>query len=309
MPAVLQLSQMPELLGQLGRAAIWGSANRVRFLNTVFDSIPVASLEDIGDQFEVLVVVGGGTRIDTAKQWRAEQRPGMKLIAIPSLWGSGAEASCIVALNSAGKKQILIGPQFLPDYRCTVGKFAESVSDRQAQAACGDAWSHALEGFLSPLADEPLREELAHLMREMVGLPLGRHSDWFELSARACSAQARSSVGLVHGIAHTLEGPLLVSQPDLGWGHARLCSLYLYPVARFNQHTSARFDTLFGRHRLDPEKLLGIFSKLYSDSDYETAWPVFQKHWKDVLRDPNTRTNSALVRKQHLDYFKEKSFQ
>ena len=38
------------------------------------------------------------------------------------------------------------------------------------------------------------------------------------------------------------------------------------------------------------------------------ALPVLEEHWRSVLRDPCSRTNSALVRPQHLSFFLEQRF-
>lgn len=236
-----------------------------------------------------LVVVGGGTLIDEAKRFVQEEAPHLRLIAIPSIWGSGAEASPVVVLNGAGGKRILMGEQYLPHARAVWPELAASLPEDRARDACGDAWAHAAEGYLSPLASEELRAEIAGLMQEMIEVGVGKDARWFELSARAAAAQARSSVGLVHGIAHTLE-PLLP-----GWGHARLCATYLAPVLRFDARSQ---KTL-------PRGVEEEAGKLFDRSKYEQTLPVLQDAWRDVLRDRNTRTNATLVRAADLQFFLE----
>lgn len=300
----------PEQLAgaSVGKALLWGSAERVRAVAKWLDVPVLDSLADVPAHLDTLVVVGGGTRIDEAKIWRHEQRPGVRLVAVPSLWGSGAEASPVAVLSRDGEKDILMGDEFLPDVRCVVPELADTVPADTARHACGDAWSHAIEGFLSPLASDALRRELASLMQEMLELPLGRHAGWFEASARACEGQARSSVGLVHGIAHSLEGPLRQDQSHAEWGHARLCALYLFPVMCFNRQASDKFDVLTGAHGLDADALLRSIRRLFDEDDYSNALPMLQQHWKRVLRDQCSRTNSALVRPQSLSFFTERSF-
>jgi alcohol dehydrogenase class IV len=292
----------------LGRAVLLGSPARAIAVSRRLDIPLVESLAALPDDLETLVVVGGGTRIDEAKAWRCERRPGVRLVAVPSLWGSGAEGSPVAVLNRDGGKLILVGEQYLPDARCVFPELADSVPEQIARYACGDAWSHALEGFLSPLADEALRVELASLMREMLDLPLGRHPGWFEASTRACQGQARSSVGLVHGIAHTLEGPLRKERPDEGWGHARLCSLFLYPVMRFNRQASDKLDRLTADRGLDADALLQKAWDLFSENDFAIALAQLQTHWRGVLRDQCSRTNSTLVRPQSLSFFTARDF-
>ncbi|MDT8322280.1 MAG: iron-containing alcohol dehydrogenase, partial [Xanthomonadales bacterium] len=180
----------------------------------------VADVSSLNAGLDTLIAVGGGSLIDRAKAWRVFESPRTRLIAIPSLWGSGAEVSPVVVLDREGEKDIHIGQEFVPDARCLWPELADSLPESLARHGCGDVWAHALEGFLSPLANDGLREALAALIREMQTLPVANDPRWFEAGARACAGQARSSVGLVHGIAHTLEAPLRRDFPDAGWGHA-----------------------------------------------------------------------------------------
>lgn len=234
-----------------------------------------------------LVVVGGGALIDEAKRFVHDEAPHLRLIAIPSIWGSGAEASPVVVLNREGKKEIRMGEEYLPYARAVWPELAATLPEERAREACGDAWAHAAEGFLSPLASEELRGEINSLMEEMVAVGVGNDARWFELSARAAAAQARSSVGLVHGIAHTLE-PLMP-----GWGHARLCSTYLAPVLRFDQRSG----------KVLPEGVEQEAAKLFDSTRYKDTLPTLESAWRDVLRDRNTRTNATLVRPADLQFF------
>lgn len=292
----------------LGPTAVWGHPQRTAALVSQLGATLVDALNDLPAGTETLVVVGGGTRIDQAKVWRVQKCPRLRLVAIPSLWGSGAEASPVAVLDRDGHKEVLLGEQYLPDIRCIVPELLDTVPASQARDACGDAWSHALEGFLSPLADDALRAELAQLIRSMLALPLARHPDWLEASARACAGQARSGVGLVHGIAHTLEAPLRAEQPAAGWGHARLCARFLYPVMCFDRQASDKLDHLMAAHGLDADAVLARVRPLYDDADYRAALPALERLWRQVLRDPCTRTNSTLVRPQSLAYFSERAF-
>ena len=41
---------------------------------------------------------------------------------------------------------------------------------------------------------------------------------------------------------------------------------------------------------------------------FSRALPTLIERWKQVLREPLSRTNSALVRRSHLDHFTERRF-
>lgn len=248
-----------------------------------------------------LVAVGGGTLLDEAKRFVHDEAPDVALVAIPSVWGSGAEASPVVVLNRDGK-QIRTGDEYLPAARAVWPELAESLSERRAIDACGDAWAHAMEGFLSPLATNELRRELAEVIRTMIDLPLTNDPRWFEPSARAAALQARSSVGLVHGIAHTIELPLARALGD-DWGHARLCALYLAPVLRLDRAVGTKLHALFLEFDLDESKIKSAALRLFDDRLYQATLPVLEAEWRNVLRDRCTRTNSVLVRADHLAHF------
>jgi alcohol dehydrogenase class IV len=249
---------------------------------------------------EWLVVVGGGTLIDEAKALR-ENRPGLKLVAIPSIWGSGAEASPVIVLTRAGRKEIRINPSARPDAVVYWPELSKSVPAERQRAACGDCWTHALEGFLSPLASPDLRDALTQVIRRLVMLPLSFDPQWFELSALACAGQSRSGVGLVHGIAHTLEGPLRAQPPERDWHHARLCSTFLEPVMRLNQTSSNKWNQLLTEHQLPENEIWKTLRALFEPDSFRAALPVLRQQWREVLRNPCSRTNSVLVRADWLE--------
>lgn len=258
---------------------------------------------ETGEDTKCLVAIGGGTLLDAAKAWRADHSPSTRLIAIPSIWGSGAEVSPIVVANEQGQKAIRMDERFLPDEVGYWPELAESIPEELARMACGDCWSHALEGFLSPLADERLRLEIVELMNRMLDTPLGNSPVWFRLGAEACRAQARSSVGLVHGIAHTLEGPLRAAFPEQGWGHAMLCSRFLAPVMAFNGQSDGKSSRLLEDHGVDEQGISSVARELHDGDAYRTALPFLVDNWRTILRDQCTRTNVRLVRPSDLEFF------
>lgn len=255
-----------------------------------------------------LLVVGGGTLIDEAKVWRHEQAPDLELVAIPSLWGSGAEVSPIAVLEREGKKVFRKDARLLPDRYSFWPELASTIPLHLAQYGCGDCWAHAFEGFFSPLASSELRQEIAGLIHEMLELDDFQSPLWFEWSARACAAQARSSVGLVHGIAHQLEPILKVRQPESPWGHARLCTLFLWPVLAFNGQQSTKGEQLLLDHHLSLAGVQEVARRMFEKADYQRVLSVLVECWSAILRDPCTRTNSVLVRPAALDFFRQGAF-
>ena len=259
--------------------------------------------EAVSDELDTLIVIGGGSMIDEAKARTRDAELKCQLIAVPSIWGSGAEASPVVVLDAQGNKDIRIDPKYIPDKRVIWPELAASIPPRRAKEACGDCWAHALEGFLSPLADDELRADLANVMREMLTLPLTNDPRWFEPSALACAGQSRSSVGLVHGIAHVIEAPLRSERPTENWHHAMLCAIFLRRVMDLNRAVSDRWNELTSRYELDEQAIFNVLDELIDPQAYATATVHLADNWSTVLRNPCTRTNCVLVRPRHLEHF------
>jgi len=253
------------------------------------------------EEFDFLLAVGGGKVLDAAKSFRAGRSPGAKLVAIPSIWGSGAENSNIVVTHGPEGATVFQGPEYLPDIRAVWPELAASLTPDLVRNACGDVWAHALEGSLSPLGDEELKAELAKLIRTLLDTPIANRPEWFELSARACILQSRAGVGLVHGIAHALEGALIGT--PAATGHAALCATFLLPVFRLNHSLSEKVDAALCRSGLDPELIESRLKELFDQETYSKVLPTLEERWLKVLRDPCTRMNCALVRPGHLDHF------
>jgi alcohol dehydrogenase class IV len=296
------------LAADLGSVCVWATPSLAALTASLAPFPQGEPCEALPSDLDTLIAVGGGALMDRAKLAARECGRPVRLIAVPSLWGSGAEASPIVVLDREGAKEIHVDAKYVPDGRSIWPELMASIPDDRARYGCGDCWAHALEGFLSPLASDELRQDLADLMRRMLNTRLGKDIGWFELSAAACAGQARSSVGLVHGMAHALEGPLRAAQPDEGWHHARLCSVFLYPVMRYNQGGSCKWAEVFGRYALNEGAVLAVARDLFDQEAYRKAVPVMIEHWRSVLINPCTRTNSVTVRPATLEYFREEKF-
>lgn len=303
-PPRWSLDQLRE--AALGRTAIWCEPVVEHLLSDLPACPSVTELDELtalGGPIDTLIAVGGGSLLDRAKFWRRHDAPTTQLVAIPSLWGSGAEASPVVVLTNAEGKDVRLDEAYLPDARLVLPGLATALPEPLARWGCGDSWSHALEGFLSPLADADLQRQLAALLKEMLALGVGRDVAWFELSARACAGQSRSSVGLVHGFAHALEvvaRDAIATQPV---GHARLCATFLWPVMRFNREHGPKLEERFAAYGLDVGTVFSVLENLHEPELYLQLLPLIETHWKRVLRDPCSRTNGTLVRPGHLPFF------
>ncbi|MBK8481474.1 MAG: iron-containing alcohol dehydrogenase [Proteobacteria bacterium] len=286
---------------ELGRAAHWTTAS---LRERVTRALPWPALESALQPLpplDALIAVGGGTLLDQAKLLRWQYHPELRLIAVPSLWGSGAESSPIAVRNTPSGKQITVDPGLLPDVRVLWPELLEGLTDQRLRDASGDVWAHALEGFLSPLATPELRAELAALMRRMLIVGIGRDPEWLELGAAASAGQARSSVGLVHGIAHVLESALACDARGLRLGHAALCATWLGPVLRHAEQTTGKVGRLLAEYAVDATAVWATAQALGDPARQRQLLPLLRAQWPAILRDRCTRTNCALVRPSALE--------
>lgn len=229
----------------------------------VFDGVtpnPTTACVDAGSDFaaksdaDILIAVGGGSSMDTAKgvslgaknpqrgiglDYQTQfEKPGLPIIAIPTTAGTGSEVNAFgvitdetshvrfyVGHSSALAKAAILDPEL------TLGL------PPKATAATGmDAMIHAVESYLS-IRNNPYSDGIALQTIELVmkNLPTA-YKDGSNLEARANMLLAshivgvgfsHTGLGLVHGIGHSLGGHFNVPHG------VALCTV-LEEVLRFN---------------------------------------------------------------------------
>jgi alcohol dehydrogenase len=191
-----------------------------------------AALRAFGLDRTVVVPVGGGSSMDTAKAldlratndrlvWELEYdgpdlTPGRPVVAVPTTAGTGAETNSfgVITDETAGRKGYIGHPSLLPvatilDPLLTVGL------PPAATAATGiDAMTHSLESLLSANPN-PFAEGMAAAVIRTIGLYLrAAVADGNDLEARSQMLMAShlagvgqasgTGVGLVHALGHAL---------------------------------------------------------------------------------------------------------
>ncbi len=250
-----------------------------------------------------VVAIGGGAFLDRVKLWRAESSAETWLCAVASLWGSGAEASPIAVRLENGQKVAHMQTTLLPEARAVWPQLATEIPADLARWGYGDTLAHAIEGFLSPLGGDDNRAVAGNFLRSrLMPQPLDQSAIWFDLSAEACAIQARAGVGLVHGIAHTLEPQVS------GFGHARLCSSFLWPVLRYNVERGAKVETLCTTHGIAIDALDQACRSVFDVGDFRALLPELEQRWDSVIRHPLSRSNCTTVRRDGIDFFRQMEF-
>jgi alcohol dehydrogenase len=191
-----------------------------------------AALRAFGTAGTVVVPIGGGSSMDTAKAMslyavnrvRAAQLgydhpalvAGLPLVAVPTTAGTGAETNSfgVITDESAGRKSYIGHPSVLPR-ACILDPELTLGLPPAATAATGlDAMTHSLESLLSRNPN-PLAEALAlQVIRTVSGFLPRAVADGRDLEARSqllfashlagIGQASGTGVGLVHALGHAL---------------------------------------------------------------------------------------------------------
>jgi alcohol dehydrogenase class IV len=187
---------------------------------------------DVGDA-EVLLALGGGSTIDTAKAVSA--RSDLPLVSVPTTY-SGAEWTAYYGVRTQSRRRVGAGggarlEAIVYDVALTLG-LPRDVTGGTAM----NALAHACEALYAKGRDpgaDPIALEGAELISSALPRVLadpgsleGRRR-LLEGAARAGEALARSGLALAHAIAQTIGG-------SYGIAHGAMNAVALAPALRFN---------------------------------------------------------------------------
>jgi len=257
-----RLDALPEVLG--GRRAFLLATERWDAPVDVvgrWSELPTEREIDVGDA-EVVVALGGGSTIDTAKHVSAES--GLPLVSVPTTY-SGSEWTQYFGVRDANRRMRGGGggahnEAIVYDVGLTLG-MPRSVSGGTAL----NALAHACEALYvkgrDPAAD-PVALEAASLISDALPLVLDDGSDrgprgaLLDGAAKAGEALARSGLALAHAMAQAIGG-------RYGLPHGALNAICLAPALRFNEEFVPA-ELLGGRAADRARELahLGGFTKL-----------------------------------------------
>jgi len=219
-----------------------------------------------------IIAIGGGSTIDAAKIARfihENEKVELKnvesklydgdfiyntnLIAIPTIFGSGSEASSAAAFTKKGDtmKTIIVNHNFIPniillDYDLMVG-----VDKKVVYSCIFDALSHAIEGYASIINQPMLNDLNLNIIKDILSLleqySNGQIDSFIEkLSTTAYYSsviQNNCSVGLCHSISHQLN--------NYGISHGAANANLLGKVIKLNYNSTEAYDRILTKLNLN----------------------------------------------------------
>lgn len=107
---------------------------------------------------DFIVTVGGGSAMDTAKGIKHFAQTDVKILAVPTTAGTGAEVTRFSVLYNNGDKQSVRSYDIIPDYQVFDYTTLVSLPYNQRVVTALDAFCHAVEAFWSKDATDESRE-------------------------------------------------------------------------------------------------------------------------------------------------------
>ena len=215
--------------------------------------------------FNWLVALGGGAAIDLAKLVKVRQ--GIKMAAIPTTVGSGAEVSQHAVIVENGAKKVYSSQSLLPEAVIYNHIFLQSLDKEQIVFQSIDALSHALESLVSRMAN-PLSDSFALLAIQKIYYYLDNFSNFknqdeilenLQIAAFfAGLAQSSAATGLAHSFAHYFG-------PNCKISHAQAVAVFLLDVLELNSQKTDKYKKLDQLNDLTSKDSISKLKILFQD--------------------------------------------
>ena len=195
--------------------------------------VEAATATLLAAEADVIIAVGGGSPIDSAKGMRLLATYGgriadyegynvipgrlLPMVAIPTTAGTGSEVTAIAVIldEDEGRKIALVSRYLYPDLAILDPELTLTLPPRLTAATGMDALAHAIETFVST-ENNPFSDSLALAVIDMIathlrdavqtGSDLEARGRMLMASTMAGIAFSNSLLGVVHALAHAIGG-------------------------------------------------------------------------------------------------------
>lgn len=226
-------------------------------------------------EFDIIIAVGGGSVIDMAKLvkiFSAQDFPAdkyfeesikfadstKKMIAIPTTFGTGSEATHFAVLYKEKVKHSIADANILPEYVILDPSLTKSIPDYVAACSAMDAFSQAIESFWSVNATEESRKysskAIKLLINDIVSAVKEKNIESKQKIQYAAYLAGRainiSKTTAPHAFSYTL-----TSYYNIPHGHA--VGIFLPVIFRFNYENSKNSQGIWNSLKKELLVLLG----------------------------------------------------
>ncbi len=197
---------------------------------------------------DTVVALGGGSAIDCAKAMVYFGGKPVRLAAIPTTSGTGAEVTSFAVITAQGKKFPLVEESLRPEVAILDGDLLDTLPPSLIADAGFDVLAHCLEALAakgrSLITDALARQAFAVTLKELPGSYAGQtaHRGQIHLAATMAGvAFDGAGLGICHSLSHALGGMYHVP-------HGRLNAILLPAVLEYNSTRAMEQYVFLARH-------------------------------------------------------------
>lgn len=281
--------------------------------NPSFEGLRAAcrSFAAASDAPEVILAVGGGSVIDTAKvlsagggefdrvqaylegRAAADTLLDLPIIAVPTTAGTGSEVTCWATVwdTAAKKKYSLADARYYPEQAILDPELTVGVPRSLTLSTGLDALSHALESIWNVNANPVSASHAVSAAREIIEVLPALVDNSGDIGLRTRMMRASLSAGLAFSntktaLAHSLSYYLTLHH---GTVHGIACSFSLPAIMRsvigHDDDCDAALRRIFGEDLADGAERLETFLKQLGVSTLATDYGVTRENWIRAIDD------------------------
>lgn len=226
---------------------------------------------------DVLIAIGGGSAIDTAKgilyfAWKLKKAAGQEMkkplfIAIPSTSGTGSEVTDFTVITAEGQKVCIVDEYISPDIAILDSTCIQHVPERVVVDTGIDVLVHAIEAYVSTKATD-FTDALAEKAVKLVFDNIEKlYKDVKDPDARdrvqnascmAGMAFTNAGLGINHSLAHALGAAFHIS-------HGRSNALLLSAVMEYNTNLSGSANGYAAERYAKLASVLGLPARTHRE--------------------------------------------
>ncbi len=215
---------------------------------------------------KTIIALGGGSIIDLAKIIKRDL--GIKMVAIPTTIGSGAEVSrfSLIIDSKTKKKNVITSSDLLPEVVIYNPLLFKTIPRQELVYQTIDAFSHAIESLVSKMSN-PASNMLSavaidYLYEGLEEISRGKINDEIlekiiTASFLAGLAQSSAATGLAHSFAHYFG-------PKNNISHSRAVTIFLLDVLELNAASCDKYKKLNNLKNISEKNFIPKLKKLFN---------------------------------------------